>query len=205
MLETLMGTVVPVIIKEGLTEENIEKAARFITASGRKLSSKVSAYLDERKKYNMASQEDAKNSGVPADVQDEVQHSLRDILESAANPVYMGGIAFFCERKMADDIQEMLAEILTNINEDTESLIWEEEQDAECQKVVDDFLWGNYGRSLNKYEKDCCIGDDFLYLNLACDDDSDYFRLYDGASIRRLADALNHLLGDRYITSFTAY
>lgn len=205
MMKMLASTVVPIIIKEGLTEENIENAVKFITANSKKLGSRVLEYLKERKINNAASKENEGSNSIPADVQDEVQSSLREILESAASPIYMGGIAFFCERPMNDDVKETLVEILTNINEDTDQLVWENEQDAECQRVVDDFLWGNYGRSLNEHEKDYCIGDDFLYLNLACDDDSDYFRLYDGAAIRCLADALNHLLGDRYLARFTVY
>lgn len=205
MIDRVIGTVVFMILKEGLTEDNIEKAVRFITASGRKLGSKVSAYLEARKADTGGSKECGESDGVPADVQKEVEGSLREILKGASEPVYMGGIAFLGEKKMDADVQGMLEEILTNIDEDTHSRVWEDEQDVACQRMVDDFLWSNYGCSPNKEEKDYCIGEDYLYLNLSFDDERDYFRLYDGPAIRHLADALNHLLGDRYLERFTVY
>lgn len=54
-------------------------------------------------------------------------------------------------------------------------------------------------------EQDYYIGDDCLYLNLSFDDLDGYYRIYDDKGIRMLADALNHLLGDRYITRFVTY
>lgn len=49
------------------------------------------------------------------------------------------------------------------------------------------------------------IEDDVIYLNLGFYDDEDYYRICDRDSIFRLVDALNHLLGDKYIEKFTIY
>ena len=37
MLTALAGAIVPIVLKEGLTEENIEKAAEFLASSGKNL------------------------------------------------------------------------------------------------------------------------------------------------------------------------
>lgn len=205
MWEALAGEIIPIVLKEGLTGENIEKAAEFLVASGKKLGSKAAVYLEERKRRSESSCGGVEDGGIPAEVKAEMQGSFRECLESRAKDVYMGGVTFFCERPMDEEVQRTLAEILTNINDDTEPFDWEDEGDAACQQVVDDFMYKNYGRSLNEWEGDYFIGEDFLYLNLAFDDEEEYYRLCDDGAVRLLADALNHLLRDRYLTKFTTY
>ncbi len=204
MWTALAGAVIPIVLKEGLTDENIEKVADFLIASGKKLGSKAAEYLKERKQRREPSGA-AVDGSIPAEVKEEMLGSFMECLESRARDVYMGGVAFFCERPMDEEAQETLAGILTNINEDTEPLDWEDEADAACQQVVDGFMWKNYGRSLNEWEGDYCIGKDSLCLNFAFDDLEEYYRLCDGAALRLLADAINHLLRDRYLTKFTTY
>ncbi len=191
MVEMLVVTAVSALIKEGLKEENLEKAAELVISCGKKLSAKTQTYLKGHDK----------NGVVAPEVREEVESALMEVLKSASRPVYMGGIAFFCDMRMDAKTQENLTEILINSG----NLEWESEEDNESQRIVDDFMENNYGRTLVADDRDYVVGADFLYLNLAFDDDSDYFRLYDGESVRRLADALNHLLGERYITKFTTY
>lgn len=205
MLTALAGAIVPIVLKEGLTEENIEKAAEFLVASGKKLGSKAAEYLEKHKRRREKLPESMEDDGIPVEVQEEMQASLKECLEKQARDVYMGGVAFFCERPMDDDVQENLAEILANISEDTDCLAWEDESDATYQEVVDDFMRENYGDGcFLSEEKDFCIGKDFLYLNLAFDEGDEY-RLCDNQAVRLLANALNHLLRDRYLTKFTIY
>ena len=205
MLTTLAAVIVPLVLKEGLTEENIEKVAEFLVASGKKLGSKAARYLEERKQRMEALGGSAEDGGIPAEVKEEMKASVMECLERQAKEVYMGGVAFFCERPMDEEVQKALEEILTNINDETENFEWEDEADAAHQRVVDDFMWKNYGRSLNKWEEDYCIGEDFLCLNFAFDDEEEYYRLCDDVAVRLLANALNHLLRDRYLTKFTTY
>lgn len=47
MWEALAGAIIPIVLKEGLTGENIEKAAEFLVASGKRLGSKAAVYLEE--------------------------------------------------------------------------------------------------------------------------------------------------------------
>lgn len=47
MWTALAGAIIPIVLKEGLTGENIEKAAEFLVASGKKLGSKAAVYLEE--------------------------------------------------------------------------------------------------------------------------------------------------------------
>ena len=205
MLTALAGAIVPIVLKEGLTEENIEKAAEFLVASGKKLGSKAAEYLEKRKRRREEFPESMEDGGIPVEVQKEMQASLKECLEKQARDVYMGGVAFFCERPMDDDVQENLAEILANISEDTDCLAWEDGSDAAYQEVVDEFMGANYGCGcLLREDVDFCIGKDFLYLNLAFDDGDEY-RLCDNQAVRLLANALNHLLRDRYLTKFTIY
>lgn len=198
-MPTIMGTVLPILIREGLKEENIEAAVGLILKGGKKISSKVAEYLEKRK------QQGSTGEKIPDDVEKEVQESVRELMEEQARPVYMGGAAFFLEKGMDSETKGILEQILTNINDDTEELTYEEEEDGEYQSVVDGFMQDNYGRSLYANEDDYCIGDNSLYLNFAFDDDEDYYRLYDEEAVRRLADALNRLLRDRYITKFVIY
>lgn len=199
----LLGSVVSAIVKEGMKEENFDKAVDFIVKRGRKLSGKIMKYLEERKDRD--SKDEEGNGEIPAEIQQEVQKSVQEILEEQARPVYMGGIAFFCEKPFDDEIKEALGKILKNANDDVEGLDWVDESDIAYQGVVDDFMDDNYGRSLDENEWDYNIGENYLYLNLAFDDEEQYYRLYKSESIRKLANALNHLLGDRYITRFTTY
>lgn len=190
---TVMSAVLSALAKEGLKEENIDAVVGFITKSGMKIGSKVMEYL-EKKKQGSAEE------GIPDEVQKEVEESVRELMEEQARPVYMGGVAFMFEQRMEEDIKEDLKNILTNINAEEPA-----SGDDENQDIVDRFMWDNYGRLLCENEQDYYIGDDCLYLNLSFDDLDDYYRIYDDKGIRMLADALNHLLGDRYITRFVTY
>lgn len=199
-METMIATIAAAVAKEGLKEENIEKAIGLIKKHGGKVSSKVSEFM-EKVRQNRG--QDA-GGEIPAEVQEEVLNSLKEILKEHARPVYMGGIAFFCENILGEEPKELLKKILTNIDDEKDGIEWEDGQDIQCQESVDKFMWDFCGRPLYE-ESDCCIGDDFIYLNLPLDDDEDYYRLYDCGAVRNLADALNHLLGDKYITQFTIY
>lgn len=198
-MPALMSAVLPIVVREGLKEENIEAVVGLILKGGKKISSKVAGYLEKRKQQGSTGEE------IPDEVQKEVQETVRELMEEQARPVYMGGVAFLFEKEMDNGTKGVLKQILANINDDAEELTYEDEADEKCQGIVDKFMWDNYGRPLYEDENDCCIGDDSMYLNFAFDDEEDYYRLYDEVAVRGLADALNHLLGDRYITGFFTY
>ncbi len=198
-LMSAVSAVLPIVVREGLKEENIEAVVGLILKGGKKISSKVAGYLEKRKQQGSTGEE------IPGEVQKEVQETVRELMEEQARPVYMGGVAFLFEKEMDNETKGVLKQILANINDDTEELTYEDEADEKCQGIVDKFMWDNYGRPLYENENDYCIGDDSMYLNFAFDDEEDYYRLYDEVAVRGLADALNHLLGDRYITGFFTY
>lgn len=181
-----MSAVIPVLAK-GLTEDNIEKCAEFLIASGKRIGDKFSAYLEKRKTSN----ENEGNNKIPSEVQQEVRVSLKEALKNAEKPVYMDGIAFFFEISMDEEAQGLLEEVLTNIDDETETIEWEDEQKASYLKIVDDFIEKNYGYAPNKNEEDYWIEEDCFYLNLGSFRDEDYFRIIDDVEIRAFADALN--------------
>lgn len=195
-----MSAVIPVLAK-GLTEDNVDKCTDFLIASGKKIGDKLSAYLEKRKTSNG----NKGNNEIPFEVQQEVQTSIKEVLKSAEKPVYMDGIAFFFEIPMDKEVQGLLEEILTNIDYETEAIEWENEQKAAYQKIVDDFIEKNYGCAPNKNEEDYWIEKDCFYLNLGFYREEDYFRIIDDVEIRVFANALNHLLDERYIISYTIY
>lgn len=190
-MPTIMGTVLPILIREGLKEENIEAAVGLILKGGKKISSKVAEYLEKRK------QQGGTGEKIPDDVEKEVQETVRELMEEQARPVYISGVAFLFGQRIPEAEKEKLEQYLTHINT-------EEPADGDYQEEVDRFMWDNYEGALYKNENDYWIGDDCLYLNLAFDDEG-FCRLCNEEAIRRLADALNRLLGETYITGFFTY
>lgn len=179
----------------------MEKCADFLIASSKKIGDKFSAYLEKRKTSNG----NEKDNEIPFEVQQEVQASIKEVLKNAGKPVYMDGIAFFFEIPIDKEVQGLLEEILTNINYETEGIEWEDGQKAAYQKIVDDFIENNYGYAPNKNEDDYWMEKDCFYLNLDFYREDDYFRIIDDMEIRAFANALNHLLDERYIISYMVY
>ncbi|MDE7479336.1 MAG: hypothetical protein K2M91_15615 [Lachnospiraceae bacterium] len=196
-----LGAVAGVILSRELTVENIEKAVNIFNACGKKIGSKLSAYLKERKMQKG----EEENREISPEVKKEVTDSLKEILKSQSIPVYMDGIAFFFEEPMGQEEKALLEEILTNLDEDSEALIWKDEQKSNYQKVVDDYMQDYYGCSPDKNEEEFWIDDDVLYLNFTNYGYGYDFRVCDDTAIRSLVNALNHLLGEKYITSFTTF
>lgn len=195
-----MSTIIPVLAK-GLTEDNIEKCAEFLITSGQKIGDKFSAYLEKRK----ASNGNEGNNEISPEVQQEVKSLIKEVLRSAENPVYLDGIMFFLEISIDEEVQKLLEEILTNIDYETEDIVWEDEEKAKYQKIVDDFIEKNYGKAPDINENDYLIEEDSFYLNLGSDRPEDYYRTINDMEIRAFADALNQLLDDRYIISYVIY
>lgn len=203
-MEMLMREAILIILKNGLTKENIEKVVKFIIESGKKVSDKLLAYLKSLKKQNGVSQEGAENSDIPAEVQDEVKASIKEILESAAKPVYMDGVALFCDQKLTVEEQEDLELFLTSDNFDQETELELTDEDDEYLNIVKKFVSGYCGNDVSSDKGDFAIEDDVIYLNFASEAD-DYFRVYKPDEIREFINALNHLLDNRCITRFTVY
>lgn len=195
-----MSTIIPVLAK-GLTEDNIEKCAEFLITSGQKIGDKFSAYLEKRK----ASNGNEGNNEISPEVQQEVKSLIKEVLRSAEKPVYLDGIMFFLEISIDEDIQKLLEEILTNIDYETEDIVWEDEEKAKYQKIVDDFIEKNYGRAPDINENDYLIEEDSFYLNFGFCRPEDYYRIINDLEIRSFADALNQLLEDKYIVAYMTY
>ncbi len=195
-----MSTVIPALAK-GLTEDNIEKCAEFLIARGKRIGDKFSAYLEKRKTSN----ENEGNNEISPEVQQEVKSLIKEVLRSAEKPVYLDGIMFFLEISIDEEIQKLLEEILTNIDYETEDIVWEDEEKAKYQKIVDDFIEKNYGRAPDINENDYLIEEDSFYLNFGFCRPEDYYRSINDLEIRSFADALNHLLEDKYIVAYMTY
>ena len=200
MIRELMSIVIPVLAK-GLTDDNIEKCTEFLIANGKKISDKFSAYLEKRKTSN----ENEGNNEIPSEVQQEVKSLIKEVLRSAEKPVYLDGIMFFLEISMDEEVQKLLEVILTNIDYETEDIMWEDEEKAKYQKIVDDFIEKNYGCAPDINENDYLIEEDSFYLNFGFSRPEDYYRTINDLEIRSFADALNQLLEDKYIVTYTTY
>ena len=87
-MPALMSAVLPIVVREGLKEENIEAVVGLILKGGKKISSKVAGYLEKRKQQGSTGEE------IPDEVQKEVQETVRELMAEQARPVYMGGVAF---------------------------------------------------------------------------------------------------------------
>lgn len=167
----------------------------------KKIGDKFSAYLEKRK----ASNGNEGNNEISPEVQQEVKFLIKEVLRSAEKPVYLDGIMFFLEISIDEDIQKLLEEILTNINYETEDIVWEDEEKAKYQKIVDDFIEKNYGRAPDINENDYLIEEDSFYLNFGFCRPEDYYRIINDLEIRSFADALNQLLEDKYIVAYMTY
>lgn len=54
-MPALMSAVLPIVVREGLKEENIEAVVGLILKGGKKISSKVAGYLEKRKQQGTPS------------------------------------------------------------------------------------------------------------------------------------------------------
>ena len=135
------------------------------------------------------------------EVVEEVKSWVSKVLEEQVSPVYADGVFFFTEEPMDEETQERLAEIVTHVNGEDEPC--DDEEDAKYQAVVDEFVESHMG-SFITINGDCYIGEWYISMDFAgCGDADDCVCCED--DMRRLAVALNHLLGDKYITGFHVF
>lgn len=130
------------------------------------------------------------------EVKDELKREVCGILKEQASPVYAYYVILFSEYTLGDEAKELLERVFTNLGSGYEP--WEDEDDAAYQEVVDNFMAEYVGIGI-QLDSDCHIEDKYICLNfndvdshLCCEDD-----------VRKLADALNHFLGERCITGYS--
>lgn len=181
------------ILKNELVKETVKDAARFILDNGKKLGDNLKKYIEKDKEGKIADGEK-----VPEEVQAEIISTLKEILKETSEPVYMDGVALFCDGCLTEEVKEELTQILAtnDLNQNT---------DEQYQNAVERFMSIYYGTDERVIGYDFIIEDDVIYLNFEASDTEEYFRVYEPDDIRQLVNALNHLLDDRYITRFTVY
>ena len=192
-MESLIGEALLVMVRNGLTTENLNKIVEMLAGCGRKISEKV--------------KEACKNppeKEVPPEVQEELKLTFREILESSARPVYMGGIALFFDEKVDEEMQTDVLNILNHFavdSEDEEDMTEDEGRSWEC---VDYFMEHHFTYDPltpedYEFEGNC------LYLNFEPPID-EVGHIYDSAMVRQFIDAVNYLLGmNKYIVSYAIY
>ena len=195
-MESLIGEALLVMVRNGLTTENLNKIVEMLAGCGRKISEKV--------------KEACKNppeKEVPPEVQEELKLTFREILESSARPVYMGGIALFFDEKVDEEMQTDVLNILNHFAVDSEDEEDEEamsEDDVRSWKCVDYFMEHHFTYDPltpedYEFEGNC------LYLNFEPPID-EAGHIYDSAMVREFIDAVNYLLGmNKYIVSYAIY
>lgn len=188
------------ILHSELVKETASSAARFIRDHGKQWGENLKKFMEKGENGKIPDGEK-----IPEEVQAEIKSSLKEILKEASGPVYMDGVALFCEQALSEDDQKILALLFTSMNDDQDTVPDISEEDEEYMETVNNFLLDQYGGYVNPDENDFVIGDDVIYLNFGFDRPEDYFRVYKPDSIRQFVDALNQLLGDKYITRFTVY
>lgn len=188
------------ILNSSLLKETVTSAVNLFRTHGIKPDEKVTAYVDKAECDGIPDGEEA-----PPEVQTEIKRTLKEILKEAAELVYMDGVALFCEQALSEDDQKILALLFTSTNDDQDTVPDISAEEEEYMETVNNFLLDQYGGYVNPDENDFVIGDDVIYLNFGFDRPEDYFRVYKPDRIRQFVDALNQLLGDKYITRFTVY
>ena len=198
------GELIAGILCRELTVDNLLKVSDWIIKNGGKISNRLKGYLDERSKQTDAPSQAEDAAPVPAEIQEEAKTSIREILEKAAEPVYMSGVALFFDCEISGETKEYLLAYLNHYNHAEDNSGYDDD-DLKWLGEVDDFMkhrW-YFGADL-KEDEDYSFDKDCLYLNIPSDDYSQY-ELYDATAVRKLADALNQLLGDLYIVKFAVY
>lgn len=202
-MDAITAQVLVGMLNSDLVKDSMSAAVNLICASGRKLGQKAKEYME-----NQEQGKSPEEKVVPQEVQMEIKGTLKEMLKESTGPIYMDGVALFCDqnRKLSEEEQGTLAWILTSANDDVE----DDGEDtpewaAEYLEIVQEFMVCHYGEYVNPEEKDFVIEDDVIYLNLGFYESEDFYRIYAPDSIRQFVNALNHLLGDKCITRFTVY
>ena len=181
------------MVRNGLTTENLNKIVETLAGCGRKISEKV--------------KEACKNppeKEVPPEVQEELKLTFREILESSARPVYMGGIALFFDEKVDEEMQTDVLNILNHFAGDSEDEEEVPEDEGRAWKCVDDFMMYNFTydpltQEDYEFEGNC------LYLNFEFPTNA-AGHIYDSAMVREFIDGVNFLLGvNKFIIKYTVY
>lgn len=188
------------ILSSDLVKETVFSAARLIRSHGIKLSEKMKEYMAKAERDEIPDGEEA-----PLEVQAEVKGTLKEILKKTSELVYADGVALFCEQDLSKENQEDLALFFTCTNDDQEIEFELSDREEKYLNIVREFLLEYYGTYVSSEEKDFIIEDDVIFLNFGFNRPEDYFRVYEPDDMRLLADALNQLLGDKYITRFTIF
>ena len=132
---------------------------------------------------------------------DELKNVICDILQEQESPEHACYVILFSKQPLGHKEEEMLEEILTNFGSGCK--LWgDDEIKNKYQEDVDDFIGDYIGGSV-VWNDDCFVNDRSIIINF--DIDGTQGRVYYEDDIRKLMDALNHLLGGRYITSFSAF
>lgn len=187
------------ILKNELVKETVKDAARFILDNGKKLGDNLKKYIEKDKEGKIADGEK-----VPEEVQAEIISTLKEILKETSEPVYMDGVALFCDGCLTEEVKEELTEILNSANSESENNYEAPEGKEGYLDIVQEFTSKYCENFVSFDEGNFEIGDDVIYLNFDTMT-NDYFRVYNPDEIREFINAMNHLLDDRYITRFTVY
>lgn len=132
------------------------------------------------------------NEVPPVEVLDELRKYVGELLKEQASPVYAYCVIFFIDGVMGSEEQELVRNIITG------AFKWDDEPSQEKQAFVDKFMEAYIGGTPSIGE-DYEVSDKYITLNFSDFD----CHVYCEEDMRDLADALNHFLGDRYITSFS--
>lgn len=187
------------ILKSELVKETVKDAARFILDNGKKLGDNLKKYIEKDKEGKIADGEK-----VPEEVQAEIISTLKEILKETSEPVYMDGVALFCDGCLTEEVKEELTEILNSANSESENNYEAPEGKEGYLDIVQEFTSKYCENFVSFDEGNFEIGDDVIYLNFDTMT-NDYFRVYNPDEIREFINAMNHLLDNRYITRFTVY
>jgi hypothetical protein len=180
----------------------------YILKGGKIVSDVVRSLLERAEQKNKES--GGKAEDMKIEISDEERKALKKecmtLIERYAHPVYMAGVALFCNPVLSDEEQEMVKSMLIHINDDEEDWNWNTQEANDYQAIVDEFMCKHMGDdNVSLAESDCEVYDDTIYINFGFYDDDDYYRLYNEEEIKKLADAINHILQSKSIINFAVY
>jgi hypothetical protein len=201
----MVGAMLLALMKMGGTAANINEIIELcknLCEGGKEISAVLKKLL-ERAEQKKKEDENAEEIEITAEESAAVKKECAILLSQYARPVYMGGVVLICATALSEEDQETVRNILTSINGDLGE--WDDDEANRYQKTVDEFMVQYVGESVNLSASDCEVYADFIYINFSLDDEPEYYRLYQEDDLRSLADAINHILGQKAITSFAAY
>lgn len=195
LLQQLATGLFQVIINKCLDKKTYITLFDLLDKAGVKLSAKAQEWKRKLlESYNSEKEEESQTVEIPSEIVTEFTDMLKNIVKIQEMPVYAAGVIFNCEEELPEKIKKDLATILTG----------DFPVEDEYESIVDNFIGKYFYETYNP--KNYFIEDHIIGINLEIERSGAYFQnLCDEKEFREFADAINRMLGHKYIISFSVF